>query len=115
MTGLLGVTLMAEWGLTVFGALAFLALYGRPRKYLDRTMAWHIVSVTTVAAAEAGGLLLAALGIVLPLWLFAGIYGVAAVVVYWRLWLLSQTRRRATAAPASGRTRAAAQDPPDTR
>ena len=112
MNAVLLVTLMVEWGLTVAGGLAFLALYGRPGKYADRTMAWHIVSVTAVAAAEAGGLLLAAIGVALWLWLFAVIYGIAGAVVYWRLWLLV---RSVSAARASGRIPGASPDPPDTR
>ncbi len=95
MTDVLLVTLIVEWGLTVLGGLVFLAIYGRPSKYEDRTMAWHVISVTAVAAAEAAGLLLAVLGVVLPLWLFAAIYGFAGAVVYWRLWLLLRTQHRA--------------------
>ena len=41
---------------------------------------------------------LAALGVTLPLWLFAAIYGGAGAVVYWRLWLLVRAR-------IAGRTR----------
>jgi len=92
MSTVFGLVLMAEWGLTVLGALLFLAIYGWPGRYEDRTMAWHVASVTAVAAAEACGLVLVALGMRLPLWLFALIYGVATAIVYWRLALLVRQR-----------------------
>jgi hypothetical protein len=98
--------LLAEWGLTAVGALVFLVLYGRPGKYEDRTMAWHVASVTAVALLEAAGLLLVAAGVRIPLWVFVAVYGVATGVVYWRLALLLTTRR-ASAGPGNGRTPAA--------
>lgn len=87
--------LAVEWGLTGLGAAVFLGFYGWPGKYQDTVMSWHVASVTAVAALEGFGLLLAALGAPLPLWLFALIYGVATGIVWWRLWLLLRSRRRA--------------------
>lgn len=94
MTTFLGVALLAEWALTALGAIIFLALYGRPGRYEDRSMAWHVASVTAVAMLEAGGLLLVALGVRLPLWVFVVVYGFATGVVYWRLALLVRARRK---------------------
>lgn len=93
MNGFYGVALLAEWGLTTLGALIFLVLYGLPGRYKDTTMAWHVASVTAVAGLEAAGLLMVALGVRVPLWLFVALYGVATAVVYWRLVLLMATRK----------------------
>lgn len=101
MNTLFGYALMAEWGLTVLGALLFLVLYGWPGRYHDRAMSWHLASVTAVMLAEGAGLLLAALGVALPLWLFATIYGVATAVIYWRLALLLRARRSNRRTPAA--------------
>lgn len=101
MNSVFGYALMAEWGLTVLGAFLFLAMYGWPSRYHDRAMSWHLASVTAVMMAEGAGLLLAALGVLLPLWLFATIYGVATAVVYWRLALLLKTRRSNRNTPAA--------------
>lgn len=89
----LTVVLVAEWGLTGAGALIFLLFYGWPSRYSDKTMAWHIASVTALTAIEAFGLLLVGLRVPVPLWPFALIYGLATVIVYWRVWLLVRPRR----------------------
>lgn len=94
MTGL-GWVIVAEWILTAVGAGGFLVLYGRPWHYEDRVMAWHVASVTAVAMLEAAGLLMVALGLRLPLWVFVLVYGIATGVVYWRLALLLLSRRKA--------------------
>lgn len=85
---------LTEWALTGLGAIVFLIVYGWPGKYQDRAMSWHIAAITAVTAAEAGGLFLVGLRIPVPLWTFAVIYGVGTLIIYWRLWLLIQTRRR---------------------
>ncbi len=83
--------IVVEWLATILGAVLFLAAYGLPWRYKDRTMAWHLASVTAVAGLEALGLLLISTVGMLPL---AIVYGAAAGIVYWRLWLLLRTRRR---------------------
>lgn len=60
---------------------------------------WHLVSLAAVGVAEAFTLLLALTGVRLPLWPFAVTYGLADVVVMWRLVLLYWARR------ADGRSR----------
>lgn len=87
----LQAVIVVEWLLIPIGALIFLALYGRPWKYVDRVMSWHLVAVTAVAGLEAIGLLVAEHS----LHLVAVVYGAATAVVWWRLWLLIQMRRRA--------------------
>lgn len=73
---------------TILAALGFLVRYGWPGRYHDRTMAWHIYSVTVVALGEAAGLFLALLGVRLPLPVYLAIYGAGALIVVWRFGLL---------------------------
>ncbi|HVE27786.1 MAG TPA: hypothetical protein VNC22_20410 [Sporichthya sp.] len=101
----LGWVILAEWILTAVGAGGFLILYGRPWRYEDRVMAWHLTLVTAVAGFEALGLLLAVVLGRLPLIPTALVYGAATATVYWRVVLLIKTRR--------ARTRAASPAPPD--
>lgn len=106
----LGWVILAEWILTALGAGTFLALYGRPWKYEDKAMAWHLTAVTGVAGLEALGLLLAVVLGELPLIPTALVYGAATGVVYWRMVLLVRSRRRArrtTADPGPDHTPAA--------
>lgn len=84
--------IVLEWLLTGLGAVVFLAAYGRPWRYSDRVMSWHLASVTAVAGMEAWGLLLMAVIGKVPL---ALVYGAGLAVVYWRLALLLRTRREA--------------------
>jgi hypothetical protein len=93
--------LVAELGLTVVGGLAFLAAYARGRWWVTSTgrmiMAWAAVGV-----GEAASLLAALLGVVVPVLVFAIGFGLADVVVIWRLVELVHAQRRgarATAAP----------------
>lgn len=74
-------------------ALLFLLLYGWPGKVQERTMAWHIATVTAVAALEAGALLAALWGVRLPVLIYTLVYGASAAVLVWRLLLLVQIRR----------------------
>lgn len=90
MTAVLQGVVVIEWLLVSLGAFAFLVVYGRPWRYRDRTMAWHLAMVTLVAGVEPLGLLVAGLSL-LP---SAIIYGSSASLIYWRLWLLLRTRRR---------------------
>lgn len=87
--------LVVEWSLTLVAAIAFLVLYGWPGRYRDRTMAWHVFSVTTVAGLESAGLLAAALRHGLPMWFYALVYGAGAAIVVWRLVLLVSNRKEA--------------------
>ncbi len=92
--------ILGEWILTAIGAGGFLVLYGRPWKYEDRVMSWHLTAVTAVAGLEALGLLLAVVLGELPLIPTALVYGAAAAVVYWRTALLVAAKRRARKASA---------------
>jgi CHASE2 domain-containing sensor protein len=86
--------ILAEWILTAVGAGGFLVLYGRPWRYEDRVMAWHLTAVTAVAGLEAFGLLLAVVLGELPLIPTALVYGAGAGIVYWRVALLVAAKRR---------------------
>lgn len=86
---------VGEWAVTAVLAGIFLLVYGPPWRYEDKTMAWHITAVTAVTALESAGLFLVGIGVALPIWIFAVVYGVATAIVYWRLWLLIRTRRPA--------------------
>lgn len=102
--------ILAEWTLTAVGAGGFLVLYGKPWRYEDRVMAWHLAAVTAVAGLEALGLLLAVVLGELPLIPTALVYGAAAAIVYWRVVLLVRERRRArrvSAGPGPDHTPAA--------
>lgn len=88
------------WLLIIVGTLIFAILYGRPWKYVDREMAWHLSWATIVAGLQAFGLLMAMWSLV-PL---AIADGLAVVIVYWRLALLIRIRRR-------GEVRATIQEP----
>lgn len=92
----LGWVIIGEWILTAVGAIAFLVIYGKPWRYEDRVMAWHLTAVTAVAGGEALGLLLAVVLGELPLIPTALVYGAAAGIVYWRMALLIHSRRRAS-------------------
>jgi hypothetical protein len=92
--------ILSEWILTALGAGGFLVLYGRPWRYEDRVMAWHLTAVTAVAGLEAAGLLLAVVIGELPLIPTALVYGAATGVVYWRMVLLVAAKRRAKRASA---------------
>lgn len=94
MTRPIETLLIAEWLVTLIAALAFIVLYGWPSKYRERTMSWHISSVTAVAAAESAGLLAIILQLQISLWLYVAIYGAGAAVVVWRLILLIKAKRR---------------------
>ena len=88
---LAGVIILAEWILLIAGAVVFAFLYGRPSRYADSEMAWHIAAATTAAGLQPIGFLLGAVS----LWIPVATEGVAAAIVYWRVVLLIQTRRRA--------------------
>jgi len=88
-----GQLLIIEWSATLLVAVVFLVVYGWPSRYEDRTMSWHIVSVTAVAAIESAGFLALAAGVQIPPWVYVAIYGAGAAVMAWRLGLLLNTRR----------------------
>lgn len=79
------------WVAGLIGAVCFIILYGSPRRYLDRTMAWHLFWTSVIGGLQYAGLLLAAWSLV-PLfvadWVSVGI-------IYWRIGLLIATRRQA--------------------
>ena len=78
------------WGAGLLGALGFLVLYGSPRRYLDRTMSWHLFWTAIIGGLQYAGKLLSGWSLI-PLlivdWISVGI-------MYWRVGLLVATRRR---------------------
>lgn len=95
MTGFLQAFIVISWLLIPLGAAAFLAVYGRPWRYVDRDMAWHLWSATAVAGLEGVALLVAQLSLIPS----AIVYGLTTAIIYWRLVLLVKTRRAARRAP----------------
>lgn len=87
----LGVVVVVEWLLMAIGAGIFLAVLGRPWRSRDPQMTWHVATATAVAGAQPVALLLAGLS----MWPVVMIEGLAMAMVWWRLVLLIQTRRRA--------------------
>lgn len=87
---LAGVIILVEWALITLGGAAFLLVHGPPWKAKDRAMAWHVAALTAVAAVEPLGLLL----VRVSLWPSLIIYTASVAVMYWRIYLLIQTRRR---------------------
>jgi hypothetical protein len=87
----MGHLIVLEWLAIVAGGITFLAVFGRPWRYRDHTMAWHLSLVTAVAVLEIGALLVAGISLVPG----AIVYGLSAVVVWWRLVLLLRIRRQA--------------------
>lgn len=87
--------IVAELGITLVGGLAFIAAYARGRWWTSSTgrmvMMWAAVGV-----GEAGSLLAAALGLAVPMALFAFGFATVDVVVIWRLVELLHARRAET-------------------
>jgi len=83
--------IVLEWLFTLIGALVFLAFYGRPWKYSDKVMSWHLASVTAVGGLEIVGLLMARWSLIPSV----VAYGLATAIIYWRLGLLLAAQRRA--------------------
>lgn len=94
MNAIEGWVIVAEWALTALGAVVFLAIYGWPGKYRDKTMSWHLAAMTADNGLDRVGLLLGVIAGRLLLIPSVLIYGAAMVVMYWRLWLLLAARRR---------------------
>lgn len=98
---MLAAVVVVEWLLLAAGTGTFLALYGRPWRYRDREMSWHLWAVTVVAFFGPIGLLAAGVSLVPT----AVVEGAAVGLAWWRVVLLVQTRRRTRrAGHASGRT-----------
>lgn len=75
-------------------ALAFIPVFGDPRRKLDRGMAWHVVAVTASVGALAVLLLLSVLGAAIPLWLGQVVLACLDAALIWRLALAIKARRR---------------------
>ena len=95
-----GVIIVFAWVLMALSASAFLLVFGRPGKYMDRTMAWHLWLTTALAGLEPLGLLLAGLSLWPALIIYTGSVG----VMVWRFVLL--VRERETPPKGGGEQRA---------
>lgn len=93
---MLRTLILVFWALIILGTVVFAVMYGRPWKYQDREMAWHLSWATLVTGLQPIGLVLARESLI-PL---AVADGLCVVIVYWRLALLIRARRRASVAEA---------------
>ena len=75
-------------------ALAFIPVFGDPRRKSDRGMAWHFIAVTGSVGALAVLLLLSVLGVPIPLWLGQAVLACLDVALMWRLGLAIKARRK---------------------
>jgi hypothetical protein len=79
---------------TVAGTAAFLVFYGAPWRHSERAVAWHIAGFSAAAGIEALSLLLLALGLAPPAWVYVLVFGLMDAAVLQRMWLLLRDRRR---------------------
>jgi len=94
--GVAGMIILLAWfALIVFG-VAFILIYGDPRKSPDPQVSWHLVVATGIGVIQPIAFTLSGIS----LWPSAVVEVVAAGVFAWRLVLLVQTRRQARAARA---------------
>lgn len=78
------------WSAGLAGAIGFLAIYRSPRRYLDRSMSWHLFWTVLSGGLQWASLLVSQAS---PIpFLIAEI--IAVSIVYWRLWLLIISTRR---------------------
>lgn len=82
-----------ELAVSALGTFVFLVLYGNPNRHPDKVMAWHVYLFTAATGLEAAALLLLAVGVALPAWLFLIIFAGIDAVVVWRLVLFLISRR----------------------
>lgn len=97
MTEILQVAIVVEWALIFAGGITLAAMLF-PWHAQDKVMAWHLFYGALVLAAQPLGFCLAGLS----LWPAAIVEAGAVGVVYWRLWLLIETRRAAAARSTNG-------------
>lgn len=90
MIALIGV----ELALIVVGALAFLVLFGSPTRSLDPPIARHVAVFTAITGIEAALLLAALVGFVVPMWVFALLFGAQDVLIGQRLWFVVRAHRQ---------------------
>ena len=81
--------LALAWVTGLAGAVAFILIYGRPWRYRDRAVGWHLFWTAGAGGLSYVGLLLAQFSLV-PLVITEW---VAASIVWWRVGLLLSTRR----------------------
>lgn len=82
--------IVISWFLLPVMALLFLIRFGRPGKYMDPEMAWHLWVSTALLGGEAVALLVANLSLIPAAFIYVGSVGLMG----WRLWLLHQSLRR---------------------
>ena len=86
--------IVAEMALATLAGIAFLALYGLRSPWRETEMGRHLMLFMIATTAEISSLLALALGVHVPLWLFAVGFGLLDLVVLQRLWLLIKAQRR---------------------
>lgn len=94
--------ILAEFVITVAAGTSFLVIYLKdsagPRS-MDagvRAASHHLVAATLVVIGETASLFLLAVGVPVPMWLFAVGYGIGAAVMVHRNILVIRARRKGT-------------------
>ena len=87
--------IIVELWLAALPASLFLAAYGPPWRWRDRTYSWHISTFTLVILALVGLLLAATYRLTIPPWLAMGVLGALAAVLWWLFILFVLTQSRA--------------------
>lgn len=82
------IFIVCTWLIIPLGCIAFLIAFGRPWRQADREISWHLALSTATTGGESIALLVSQTSLIPA----AFIYGVTAVVVYWRLYLLLRSR-----------------------
>lgn len=90
MTSALETTIAIAWIALAVLAFVFLLIFGRPSRYVDKTMAWHLAITTALAGFEPIGLLLAGVSLIPAAVIYVGSIG----VMVWRIVLLLRERIR---------------------
>lgn len=82
------VLTMLEVAAALVATIATIVLYALRSPWRESAVGRHLMAYMAALAAEIGALLAVGLGVAVPLWLFAIVFGAVDFVVAQRLWLL---------------------------
>lgn len=85
--------ILSEVGLCAVASVTFIVIYGLRSPWRSTAMGRHIMAFMTATALEFVSLLCLGLGLPVPLWVFAVVFGALDLVVFQRLWLLWLAQR----------------------
>ncbi len=86
--------LAAELGFLPLAAAAFVAAYALTSRWNATPIGRHIMAFSVVTGVEGLLLFLLAVGVMVPLWLFALVFAALDAVVVQRIYLLLRAHRR---------------------